>query len=121
MLRLTVGIRRVNLTFKKRAARGLLSIRSLRSSQRASSRLHLTATTISPLEHHNNPISVKMFGFGTFIESNQYQLLTFVDDAKDKRDEVYGDHQSHLSHEVIAGGVGFEAMKKWEDHQRNKG
>lgn len=34
---------------------------------------------------------------------------------------MYGEHQSHLSHEVIAGGVGFEAMKKWEDHQRSKG
>ncbi|CAM1510615.1 Fc.00g009500.m01.CDS01 [Cosmosporella sp. VM-42] len=44
------------------------------------------------------------------------------DEAKEKRDEVYeGGHESHLSHEVIAGGAAFEAMKKWEDSQRNSG
>ncbi|KPM43248.1 hypothetical protein AK830_g3321 [Neonectria ditissima] len=45
------------------------------------------------------------------------------DEARDKRDEVYdgGPHESHLSHEVIAGGAAFEAMKKFEDSQRNSG
>lgn len=62
-----------------------------------------------------------MFGFGMFQVLREIQSLTVLDDAKDKRDEVYGDHQSHLGHEVVAGGVGFEAMKKWEDHQRSKG
>ncbi|KAF7561069.1 hypothetical protein G7046_g3080 [Stylonectria norvegica] len=44
------------------------------------------------------------------------------DEAKDKRDEVYdGQHEGHLSHEVIAGGAAFEGMRKWEESQRNKG
>ncbi|ORY71120.1 uncharacterized protein BCR38DRAFT_479641 [Pseudomassariella vexata] len=48
-----------------------------------------------------------MFGFG---------------EAKEKRDEVYnGEHESHLSHEVIGGGAAFEAMKLFEDRQRKEG
>lgn len=43
------------------------------------------------------------------------------DEAKNQRDEVYEHHESHFSHEAIAGGVAFEAMKKWEDSQRSKG
>ncbi|KAG9252393.1 CipC protein [Emericellopsis atlantica] len=44
------------------------------------------------------------------------------DDARKKHDEAYeGGHKGHLSHEVVAGGVAFEAMKKWEDHQRAEG
>ncbi|KAK7413078.1 hypothetical protein QQX98_008026 [Neonectria punicea] len=44
------------------------------------------------------------------------------DEAREKRDEVYdGQHEGHLSHEVIAGGAAFEAMKKFEDSQRNSG
>lgn len=48
--------------------------------------------------------------------------LTLLDEAKEKRDEVYGDrHEGHLSHELVAGGAAFEAMKKWEDSQRRNG
>ncbi|KAI5467102.1 hypothetical protein BGZ63DRAFT_17194 [Mariannaea sp. PMI_226] len=49
-----------------------------------------------------------MFGFG---------------EARDQRDNVYGEeqHQGHLTHEVVAGGAAFEAMKKWEDSQRAEG
>ena len=48
-----------------------------------------------------------MFGFG---------------EAKEKRDEVYnGRHESHLSHEVVAGGAAFEALKLFEDKQRREG
>lgn len=62
-----------------------------------------------------------MFGFGRLTKPCIVLLLTHVDDARNKRDEVYGEHESHFSHEVVAGGVGFEAMKKWEDSQRKKG
>ncbi|KAI9902239.1 hypothetical protein N3K66_004056 [Trichothecium roseum] len=48
-----------------------------------------------------------MFGFG---------------EARDRRDEVYnGDHEGHLSHELIGGAAGFEAMKLFEDRQRQNG
>ncbi|KAI0124197.1 hypothetical protein BJ170DRAFT_75512 [Xylariales sp. AK1849] len=49
-----------------------------------------------------------MFGFG---------------EAKEKRDELYDGepHQSSLTHEAIAGGAAFEAMKVFEDRQRNNG
>ncbi|KAH6891333.1 hypothetical protein B0T10DRAFT_547663 [Thelonectria olida] len=46
------------------------------------------------------------------------------DEGREQRDRVYeGEerHQSHLTHEVVAGGAAFEAMKKWEDHQRSEG
>lgn len=32
-----------------------------------------------------------------------------------------GNHQAKFSHEALAGGIAFEAMKKWEDSQRKKG
>ncbi|KAH6655154.1 hypothetical protein BKA67DRAFT_559623 [Truncatella angustata] len=53
-----------------------------------------------------------MFGFG---------------EAKDKRDEVYDfegeprEHQSKFTHEAVAGGAAFEAMKLFEDRQRKNG
>jgi hypothetical protein len=36
---------------------------------------------------------------------------------------VYGEqkHESHLSHELIAGAASFAGMKAWEDHQRKEG
>ncbi|KAH7125897.1 hypothetical protein EDB81DRAFT_764992 [Dactylonectria macrodidyma] len=44
------------------------------------------------------------------------------DEAREQRDEVYNnEHQSHWTHELVAGGAAFEAMKKFEDSQRNKG
>jgi hypothetical protein len=46
----------------------------------------------------------------------------YADEAKEHRDAVYnGEHQSHLSHEVVAGGAAFEAMKLFEDRQRSEG
>ncbi|KAI1843989.1 hypothetical protein JX265_005829 [Neoarthrinium moseri] len=49
-----------------------------------------------------------MFGFG---------------EAKESRDQIYDGqpHESHLSHELVAGGAAFEAMKLFEDRQRNNG
>ncbi|KAI6778321.1 uncharacterized protein J7T54_005837 [Emericellopsis cladophorae] len=45
-----------------------------------------------------------------------------TNDARKNHDEAYeGGHKSHLSHEVVARGAAFEAMKKWEDHQRVEG
>lgn len=44
-------------------------------------------------------------------------------EAKESRDAVYNaeGHESHLSHEVVAGGAAFEAMKLFEDRQRRNG
>ncbi|KAH6693067.1 hypothetical protein EV126DRAFT_429130 [Verticillium dahliae] len=51
--------------------------------------------------------SRKMFGF---------------DEAKDNYDNAYrGDHESKLSHEIVAGGAAFGAMKLFEDRQRKNG
>ncbi|KAK1637625.1 hypothetical protein BDP81DRAFT_211800 [Colletotrichum phormii] len=48
-----------------------------------------------------------MFGFG---------------EAKEHRDAVYeGQHEGKLSHEIVAGGAAFEAMKLFEDRQRKNG
>ncbi|KAI1305732.1 hypothetical protein F5Y03DRAFT_394919 [Xylaria venustula] len=45
------------------------------------------------------------------------------DEGREKREQIYADepHQSHLSHEIVAGGAAFEAMKLFEDRQRNEG
>ena len=44
------------------------------------------------------------------------------DDAKKERNEMYdGNHQAKFSHELVTGGVAFEAMRKGEDSQRKKG
>jgi hypothetical protein len=32
-----------------------------------------------------------------------------------------GNHQAKFGHEALAGGIAFEAMRKWEDSQRKKG
>lgn len=32
-----------------------------------------------------------------------------------------GNHQAKFGHEALAGGIAFEAMRKWEDSQRQKG
>ncbi|RWA12819.1 hypothetical protein EKO27_g2287 [Xylaria grammica] len=45
------------------------------------------------------------------------------DESRKHRDDVYNNerHESHLSHEIVAGGAAFEAMKLFEDHQRREG
>jgi len=50
------------------------------------------------------------------------------DDGRDCREQVYNydgpiqdEHKAKFSHEVIAGAAGFEAMKAYEDHLRDRG
>ncbi|KAH7368732.1 hypothetical protein B0T11DRAFT_326883 [Plectosphaerella cucumerina] len=43
------------------------------------------------------------------------------DEARDNREDAYGEHRAKLSHEVVAGGAAFEAMKLFEDRQRRSG
>ncbi|KAI1358783.1 hypothetical protein F5Y08DRAFT_345351 [Xylaria arbuscula] len=47
----------------------------------------------------------------------------YLDESREKRDEIYDGqpHESHLSHELVAGGAAFEAMKLFEDRQRSEG
>jgi hypothetical protein len=54
--------------------------------------------------------------------SNQL-TLSVTGDAKASRDEIYDGepHQSKISHELVAGGAAFEAMKLFEDRQRANG
>ncbi|WVO15192.1 hypothetical protein L204_102839 [Cryptococcus depauperatus] len=54
-------------------------------------------------------------------------LFDFFDNDPSGRDEVYGlnpdnqEHKARLSHELIGGAAGFEAMKAYEDHVAAKG
>ncbi|KEZ45558.1 hypothetical protein SAPIO_CDS1893 [Scedosporium apiospermum] len=44
------------------------------------------------------------------------------DEAKDRHGDLYGDqHQGKFSHEAVAGGAAFEAMKLFLDRQRKQG
>ena len=50
--------------------------------------------------------------------------LTILDDSNDAHRQVYegeNKHESHLSHEVLAGAASFAGMKAFEDHQRKEG
>lgn len=46
-----------------------------------------------------------------------------IGESENAHREVYGQekHESHLSHELIAGAASFAGMKSWEDHQRKEG
>ncbi len=47
--------------------------------------------------------------------------------SRDAKDQVYNvdpdneDHKSSLSHELIGGAAAFEAMKAYENHERQNG
>ena len=47
----------------------------------------------------------------------------FIDDAQNDYQRVQGhdENKPELSHEILAGGASFIAMKEWEDHQRAEG
>ncbi|KOC15317.1 cipC-like antibiotic response protein [Aspergillus flavus AF70] len=43
-------------------------------------------------------------------------------DAENAHQQVQeGQHEGHLSHDLIAGAAAFTGMKAWEDHQRKEG
>jgi len=47
---------------------------------------------------------------------------TFAGEAQGHYDEAYeSDNKAELSHEVLAGGASFMAMKMFEDRQRKEG
>jgi len=56
-------------------------------------------------------------------------LTLHTDDAQESHQEVYDNdggytepkHESHFSHELVAGAASFEGMKLFEDHQRKEG
>ncbi|KAK1927939.1 hypothetical protein DB88DRAFT_479850 [Papiliotrema laurentii] len=54
-------------------------------------------------------------------------LFDFFNNDASGRDQVYNvdpgneQHKSKLSHELIGGAAGFEAMKAYEDHLRREG
>ncbi|GIZ47283.1 hypothetical protein CKM354_001037900 [Cercospora kikuchii] len=44
------------------------------------------------------------------------------DEGRDNYQQAYeGDNKAELSHEILAGGASFMAMKMFEDHQRKEG
>lgn len=58
-----------------------------------------------------------------FPPADQAFVPPNIDDAKDKREEVYNGepHESSWTHEAVAGGAAFEAMHLWEKRQRENG
>jgi hypothetical protein len=45
-----------------------------------------------------------------------------TDEGRDNYQQAYeGDNKAELSHEILAGGASFMAMKMFEDHQRKEG
>jgi hypothetical protein len=49
-----------------------------------------------------------------------YQQVVSGSDV-DVQEPQQPQHKAKFWHEVVAGGAGFEAMKKFEDHQRKEG
>ncbi|MBO0825067.1 MAG: DUF3759 domain-containing protein [Actinobacteria bacterium] len=49
--------------------------------------------------------------------------LASMDQAKEHHNGVYGGkhHRHLLTHEILAGAVGFEAMRLFEEHQKAEG
>lgn len=44
------------------------------------------------------------------------------DEARDNYQQTYqSDNKAEFSHELLAGGASFAAMKFFEDHQRKEG
>lgn len=54
-------------------------------------------------------------------------LFDFFENGNSQRDQVYNidpendEHKSKLSHELIGGAAGFEAMKAYEQHCERNG
>lgn len=95
---------------------------------------------LHPPNHHSSPpttthiTNLTMFGFGTqsplppeqplhihpFIHSSTDTLPP--GEARDQYSQVENnDNKAELSHEVLAGGASFMAMKMFEDRQRKEG
>ena len=61
------------------------------------------------------------------MTNNNSQLTPALDDASQAHQDVYGqdgpqpDNQASFSHEVIAGAAGFEAMRKYQQHEQANG
>lgn len=54
----------------------------------------------------------------------RHPKLTILDDSNDAHRQVYegeNKHESHFSHELLAGAASFAGMKAFEDHQRKEG
>ncbi|KAK9760961.1 hypothetical protein K7432_014511 [Basidiobolus ranarum] len=53
-----------------------------------------------------------------------FENLLGLGESSQAHQQVYGgggNHESSLTHEIIAGAAGFEAMKSYENHLRNTG
>lgn len=70
-----------------------------------------------------------MFGWGKHCSKSFARFIRIIpltshpaDDAHEDYKKVQNsDNQAELSHEILAGGASFMAMKEWEDHQRKSG
>ena len=68
-------------------------------------------------------VSLRALALFRQADRNPLHLPPETDEAKNARDEIYdgSPHESKLSHELVAGGAAFEAMKLFEDRQRKEG
>lgn len=71
-----------------------------------------------------------MFGWGklqTTPSNLRSQLTQASDDASQAHQDVYGqdgpqpDNQGSFTHEALAGAAGFEAMRKYQQHEEANG
>lgn len=55
--------------------------------------------------------------------SHPHHLTSFTGEARDQYQQVENSdgNQAELSHELLAGGASFMAMKMFEDRQRKEG
>lgn len=72
--------------------------------------------------YHTYPI-ITIISRATGYVLNRTNTDLVLEQSDEAHRQVYGEqhHESHLSHELIAGAASFAGMKAWEDHQRKEG
>ncbi|RUS20086.1 hypothetical protein BC937DRAFT_86377 [Endogone sp. FLAS-F59071] len=60
-------------------------------------------------------------GWFGWMWGSKAKALPTAEDMQDAHHQVYHEHKAHLTHELLAGAAAFEAVKAWEDKQREEG
>lgn len=87
----------------------------------ASLTLSISLSTFSLPKSTQNGLGLGYVSCLTTSHLNKSNKVT--DESDNAHREVYEEnkHESHLSHELIAGAASFAGMKAFEDHQRKEG
>lgn len=65
------------------------------------------------IEHHH--------GWFGWMWGSKTKALPTAEDMQDAHHQVYHEHKANLAHELLAGAAAFEAVKAWEDKQKEEG